>query len=253
MPALQTQCEVLKEKIEVQRQECKELQMNIESMDLNVRELPVMGNSRTICGNCHHKGHRNQATNPCRLPKCAEYTYCGNKEKHPEYFQKLNAMKLELSKRTAALKELENQASSVENFSSKSEYQFIKNLTPRMYGMDASYKLNKAKLMRDVRILRTATDGRIPEVTSNDTEQLQILLNKSKKDIKARGGLEFTSEDEMNEDNFDRVPEGIDKTKSDALLPSSDESSDREKRRKKRSKKSKKKKQKKTKKIIIVK
>ena len=48
--------------------------------------------------------------------------------------------------------------------------------------MDASYKLNKAKLMRDVRILRNA----------------------------ARGGLEFTSEDEMGENNFDRVPEEID-------------------------------------------
>lgn len=170
--------------MEIQRQECKELQMNIDSMDINVKELPTMGNSRTICGNCHHKGHRNQPTNPCRLPKCTEYTYCGNKEKHSEYFQKLNAMKLELNKRTAALKEMENQVSSVENFSSKSEYQFIKNLTSRMYAMDSSYKLNKAKLMRDVRILRTATDGQIPAITSNDSEQLRILLNKSKKDIK---------------------------------------------------------------------
>ena len=100
MPALQTQCEVLKEKMEIQRQECKELQMNIDSMDIHVKELPAMGNSRTICGNCHHKGHRNQPTNPCHLPKCTDYTYCGNREKHPEYFQKLN-------KRTTALKEIE--------------------------------------------------------------------------------------------------------------------------------------------------
>ena len=101
--------------MEIQQQECKELQMNIDSMDIHVKELPAMGNSRTICGNCHHKGHRNKPTNPCRLPKCTDYTYCGNREKHPEYFQKLNAMKLELNKRTTALKEMANQVSSVEN------------------------------------------------------------------------------------------------------------------------------------------
>ena len=128
--------------------------------------------------------------------------------------------------------------SSVENFSSKSEYQFIKNLTPRMYAMDSSYKLNKAKLMRDVRILRTATDRQIPEVTSNDSEPLRIL-NKSKKDIKVRAGVQFTSGDEMDENNFDREPERINKTKTNSSSSSSDDNTDWGKR-KKRSKKSKK-------------
>ena len=69
--------------------------------------------------------------------------------------------------------------------------------------MNTSYKLNKAKLIRDVTILRTATDGWIPEVTSNDSEQLRILFNKSKKDIKVRGGVQFISDDEMDENNFE--------------------------------------------------
>ena len=36
----------------------------------------------------------------------------------------------------------------METFSSGSEYQFVKNLRPRMFAADASYKTNKAKLMR---------------------------------------------------------------------------------------------------------
>ena len=113
-----------------------------------------------------------------------------------------------------------------------------------MYAMDSSYKLNKAKLIRDVRILRTATDGRIPEVTSNDSEQLRILLNKSKKDIKVRAGVQLASDDEMDENNFDREPERINKTKTNSSSLSFDDNTDRGKR-KKRGKKSKKKKQKK--------
>jgi hypothetical protein len=58
----------------------------------------------------------------------------------------------------------------------------MKNLTPRMFEMDSSYKINKAKLLRDVRILRTALDGKIPNVTANDAEQLRILLRKCKRD-----------------------------------------------------------------------
>ena len=46
------------------------------------------------------------------------------KEKHPEYFQKLNAMKMELSKRKAAINDLDTQVASMENFSTKSEYHF---------------------------------------------------------------------------------------------------------------------------------
>ena len=68
--------------MEIQQQECKELQMNIDLMDIHVKELPAMGNSRTICGNCHHKGHRNQPTNPCRLPKCVLITLIAVIEKN---------------------------------------------------------------------------------------------------------------------------------------------------------------------------
>lgn len=69
----------------------------------------------------------------------------------------------------------------MEDFSSNNEYHSIKNLTPRLYAVDPSYKTNKPKLMRDVRLLRDTLDGKIPPVSTNDPEQLRILLTKCKK------------------------------------------------------------------------
>ena len=48
---------------------------------------------------------------------------------------------------------------------------------------ECTLQTNKAKLMRDVRILRTFLDGKIPCVIANDTEQLSILISKSKKNL----------------------------------------------------------------------
>ena len=52
-----------------------------------------------------------------------------------------------------------------------------------MYAANLAHKTNKAKLMRDMRILRTFLDGKIPCVTANDAEQLSILISKSKKNL----------------------------------------------------------------------
>ena len=161
----------------------QELEMNIESMSIEIREPPNLGNSKVVCGHCHHRGHRNNITKPCELKKCTEYTHCGLKEKHPEYFSKLNSLKVELKKKKTTLKEIESQIKSMEDFSTSSEFSFVKNLTPRMYAANPAYKTNKAKLMRDVRILRTFLDGKIPCVTADDTEQLSILISKSKKNL----------------------------------------------------------------------
>ena len=70
---------------------------------------------------------------------------------------------------------------SIQEFSSSSEFQFVKNLTPRMYNVDPTYKTNKCRLMRDVRLLRESLDGKIPPVTANDAEQLGLLITKLKK------------------------------------------------------------------------
>ena len=197
LPALQIQEDKLKKQLVKERQECLELEMNIESMLVEVKEPPSLGSSRLVCGHCHHRGHRNSTNKPCELKKCTEYTYCGIKEKHQEYFSKLNSLKVELKKKKTAMNELESQIKSMETFSSGSEYQFVKNLTPRMFAVDASYKTNKAKLMRDVRLLRTFCDGKVPVSTANDAEQLKILIGKSKKQV----GISDTNMIELNTEN----------------------------------------------------
>ena len=197
LPALQIQEDKLKKQLVKERQECLELEMSIESMLVEVKEPPSLGSSRLVCGHCHHRGHRNSTNKPCELKKCTEYTYCGIKEKHQEYFSKLNSLKVELKKKKTAMNELESQIKSMETFSSGSEYQFVKNITPRMFTADASYKTNKAKLMRHVRLLRTFCDGKIPVSTANDAEQLKILIGKSKKQV----GISDTNMIELNTEN----------------------------------------------------
>ena len=47
--------------------------------------------------------------------------------------------------------------------------------------MDKTYELNRIKLIKDTRMLRKFCDGKIPEVTSDDAEQLKVLLAKCRK------------------------------------------------------------------------
>ena len=71
----------------------------------------------------------------------------------------------------------------MQDFTSNNEHHFIKNLTPRLYKVDNGYKLNKPKLMRDIRIMRKCLDGKIPPVTVNDSEQLRNLLDKCRRNL----------------------------------------------------------------------
>ena len=105
--------------------------MRVESMLIEVKEPPPIGKSRLICGYCHHRGHRNSGSQPCKMKKCTDYTYCGIKDKHTEYFSKLNSLKFELKKKKSTLQEIEAQIKSMDDFTTGSEYSFVKNLTPR--------------------------------------------------------------------------------------------------------------------------
>ena len=108
----------------------------------------------------------------------------------------------------------------MEDFSTSSEFSFVKNLMPRLYAANPAYKTNKAKLMHDMRILRTFLGGKIPCLTANDTEQLSILISRvssdgdethaTKSTIQTKS--EFDSSDvspiksEVMEENSDKVP-----------------------------------------------
>jgi len=92
------------------------------------------------------------------------------------------------------LKEIESQIKSMEDFSSSSDFSFVKSLTPRMYAANPAYITNKAKLMRDVRLLRTFLDGKIPPVSANDAEQLNILISTSKKNVGVSSDCDETTD-----------------------------------------------------------
>ena len=97
---LEKQRTTIERQIEEEEQLLLELEVNLDSMNINVPTLHAIGNSRLMCGNCHHRGHRNQVNQPCTLQKCTSYTYCGCKDKHPKYFSEMNKLKAIIKKNT---------------------------------------------------------------------------------------------------------------------------------------------------------
>ena len=76
------------------------------------------------------------------------------KDKHPEYFTRLNSLKYDLRKKRKDIQKLESQTKAMEDFSPNNEH----HLTPCLFAVDPSYKTNIAKVMRDVTLLCSALD-----------------------------------------------------------------------------------------------
>ena len=129
--SLETRRVKVEDMIRANKQELQEIEVHLESMNINVPELPMVGTFKTVCSNCHHRGHRNQQNRPCVLEKCSSFTYCGIKDKHPEYFSEINRMKCAAKKKNDVIKQLEQEVEG-KNFPGQSEHQFMKALTPRM-------------------------------------------------------------------------------------------------------------------------
>ena len=100
----------------------------------------------------------------------------------------MNKLKTAIKKKHDEIKGLQEQLTGIKNFVSQSEHQFIKALTPQMVKVDPTYKLNKQKLLRDIRILRKFYHGKIPAETTNDAEQLHITLSKCKQTLEQEIG-----------------------------------------------------------------
>jgi hypothetical protein len=64
-------------------------------------------------------------------------------------------------------------------------------MKPRLIAMIKSYEQNKVLLMRHLRLLRTELKGKIPPITCDDGEQLQILLKKCNKKMQQSIGDEY--------------------------------------------------------------
>ena len=96
------------------------MEVRLESMHINVPELPAIGKYKVICSNCLHRGHRNEQTKPCIMERCLSFTYCGIKGKHPEYTAEMNKMKCSIKQKSDAIKQLEEELEGINNFQSKS-------------------------------------------------------------------------------------------------------------------------------------
>ena len=101
---------------------------------------------------------------PCELEKCSSYTYCGPKDKHPEYFTEMNRVKSAVKKKKDVSRQHnKSELEGINSFQSQSEYNFIKSLTPTTTKVNLKYKSNRPKLLQDIRILRKHFGCKIPE------------------------------------------------------------------------------------------
>jgi hypothetical protein len=173
---LQNRQRNVEEQIRANRQELQVMQVRLEPMNINVPELPEIGRYKVVCGNCHHRGHRNQQTEPCIMERCSSFTFCGINDKHPENTSEMNRMKCAIKKKSDAIKQLEEELEGINNFQSQSEHQFIKAFTPRMMKVNPEYKTDRRKHLRDIRILRKFFGGKFPKKLQMIPNSLELQL-----------------------------------------------------------------------------
>ena len=119
-----------------------------------VHELEPLGRGATVCGNCHHKGHRNDAQHTCEYVSCVGFHYCGQKKLHPEHTQKLNEIKKQANQLKKDIDKGKESIKVISEFESKSEAYFFQEMTPCLKVLDWNRYKNRANLFRDLRILR---------------------------------------------------------------------------------------------------
>lgn len=77
-------------------------------------------------------------------------------------------------------------------FAEKNKTNFVRNVRPRLQRSFPSLyhgKEGNQKLLRDVRYLKIACDGKIPPITANDGENLEKLVRKGRNKVKENTGL----------------------------------------------------------------
>ena len=79
-----------------------------------------------------------------------------------------------------------NELVQLEEFAEKNKTNFIRNVRPRLQNLfpeEYKRKDGKQRLLRDVRYLKIATDGKIPPITQNDKDNVRNLLRKGKNKV----------------------------------------------------------------------
>ena len=116
------------------RTSSRSLFMQASSIDLDqitdskLRLLNLLRLARSICGNCHIRGHRaddNRRNDSCNLPPCTSYYLCGQRKKHPEHFDKIRNSKKQLNDIIKEMKVLNWKRKRLSHFSPKAFRHFL--------------------------------------------------------------------------------------------------------------------------------
>ena len=170
-----------------------------------VTEPVQLGRGSTICGNCHHKGHRNDARHACEYVKCVGFHYCGYKKFHPEHTQLLSDIKKQIKRVEQELKKGNETLKTITDFESKSETYFFAEMTPRLKSIDTTRYQNKLTLFKDLRILKAAFNSKVPEVKPNDKAFIRSTLDREKSKIRDVTGESMLGNIEIDIDKLNEV------------------------------------------------
>ena len=163
------------------------VEMHIRELELDVAEPLYVGNYRTVCGNCHVRGHRadgNRNKGACSAPACTSYFTCGQKKKHPEHFEQIRQAKKRLKDVTKELDNVNLEKKNLAAFQSKSISAFATAITPRLIrAFSDKYSLKTAKgkqeLQKDIATLRVGCNNTVPENAGADKELFTSLLEQT--------------------------------------------------------------------------
>ncbi|XP_070561223.1 uncharacterized protein [Ptychodera flava] len=181
----------LEEKLDVQSQIKITLERELTDLKsppppLPVLPLPGQNVIEATCARCHHKGHKesgNRKKAECCYERCPGYMYCGRMDKHREHADLIREKEKAVKKVRDELKQLEAERRNLTAFIEKNSTQFTRVVKPRLEKVyQDKYKgtAGRSRLMRDVRLLKIALNGKLPPVTMEDDVEFPRLLKLGK-------------------------------------------------------------------------
>ena len=159
------------------------LQKTLELLETPVQEPVRLRKGVHICGRCHHRGHRNDARHACEYVKCIGFRHCGHQKLHPEHAQEISDAKRNIKRLENEIRKGDDTLKTITNFESKSETYFFSEMLQRLKAFDTMRYQNKALLFKDLRILKSAFDFKVPEAKPNAKTLLRITLESERNKI----------------------------------------------------------------------
>ncbi|XP_033763889.1 uncharacterized protein LOC117345053 [Pecten maximus] len=147
--------------------------------------------TKTMCDRCHrrgHKAHGNRGGESCPYDICEGFKHCGNLHKHKEYKQAIMEMEKEIGNLEKELHSNEDRIKSLKTFLETNTTNFVRQVRPQLQ-LKNKYigKEGLQKLLKDVRFLKIATNGKIPpNLHSMSAEELDDLIAKGKMQVSSK-------------------------------------------------------------------